>query len=285
MLDSSKRRGVSDAVLSIKAVKTFSITFAFIGATLISLPSPVQAQEQESTPSRVEFGQTFLKGRLTIFANGLSQQSGARQFADQWSYRAYGGDAKVSVSHAVAAAPIADFGGSLRLWRGLMAGGGYSMSKTMDATVVTGSVPHPINQNNPRVLESRSLQSLHRLQVAHVFGAWRFPVFDKLDVAAFGGASFFNLTQGVVTNVTAVEAGGPPFAAVKIDQLQSGQHRRNTVGGHVGVDVTYMATRFLGVGLLLRYTDGIVVLPAANAGTLSVAVGGLEVGGGVRIRF
>jgi len=276
---------VSDTVLSIKAVNTFGITFVFLGTVLIALPDPALAQEPESTPSRVEFGQTFLRGRLTIFANGLTQQSGAREFADQWSYRAYGGDAKVSVSHVVAAAPIADVGGSLRLWRGLMAGGGYSASKTLDATVVTGSVPHPINPNSPRVIDARSLQSLHRLQVGHVFGAWRFPVLDKLDVAAFGGASFFNLAQGVVTNVTAMEAGGPPFSAVKVEQLQSGQHRRNAVGGHLGVDVTYMATRFVGVGLLLRYTDGIVVLPAAKTGTLSVAVGGLEVGGGVRIRF
>lgn len=282
----SKSRGVSDTVFSVKVVQTVRISVIFVGASLVVLLGSVQAQqEQESSPSRIEFGQTFLKGRLTVYANGLSQQSGARQFADQWTYRAYGGDAKVSVSHVIASAPIVDVGGSLRLWRGLMAGGGYSASKTLDATVVTGSVPHPINQNNPRVIEARSLQSQHRLQVAHVFGAWRFPVLDKLDVAAFGGASFFNLTQGVVTNVTAVEAGGPPFAAVKIDQLQRGQHGRNAVGGHVGVDVTYMATRFVGVGLLLRYTDGIVVLPAAKTGNLSLAVGGLEVGGGVRIRF
>tara|TARA_B100000029_G_scaffold353472_2_gene346146 strand:- start:872 stop:1702 length:831 start_codon:yes stop_codon:yes gene_type:complete len=276
---------VSDAVLYIKTVKTFSITSVFIGVALIPLPALAQAQGQESTPSRVEFGQTFLKGRLTIYGNGLVKQSGVRQFEDQWSYRAYGGDAKVSVRHVITAAPIADVGGSLRLWEGLIAGGGYSASKTLDVTAVSGSVPHPINQNNPRVLESRSLQSLHRLQVAHVFGGWRFPVFDKLDVTPFGGVSFFNLTQGVVTNVTAVESGGPPFAAVKIDQLQLGQHRRNSVGGHVGVDVTYMATRFVGVGFLLRYTDGIVVFPAAKTGNLSLAVGGLEIGGGIRIRF
>ena len=272
-------------MFSVKVVQTFRVSVVFVGASLLVLLGSVQAQEQESTPSRLEFGQTLLKGRLTIYANGLSQQSGARQVADQWTYRAYGGDAKVSVSHVIASARIADVGGRLRLWRGLMAGGGYSASKTLDSTVVTGAVPHPINQNNPRVIEAKSLQSQHRLQVAHVFGAWRFPIFDKLDVAAFGGASFFNLAQGVGTNVTAVEAGGPPFAAVKIDQLQTGQHRRNAVGGHVGVDVTYMATRFVGVGLLLRYTDGIVVLPAAKTGNLPLAGGGLEVGGGIRIRF
>ncbi len=152
-------------MLSIRAVNTFSITFVFLGTLLISLPGPALAQEPESTPSRIEFGQTFLRGRLTIYANGLTQQSGARQFADQWSYRAYGGDAKVSVSHVVAAAPIADVGGSLRLWRGLMAGGGYSASKTLDTTGVTGSVPHPINQNSPRMIDARSLQSLSLIHI------------------------------------------------------------------------------------------------------------------------
>ena len=268
-----------------KTVITLRMTLVFVGTFLVSLLGSAQAQDQESSQSRVEFGQTLLKGRLTIYVNGLTQQRGVRTFADQFSYRAYGEDAKFTASHAIAASPIADVGGSLRLWRNLMVGGGYAESKTSDITTVTGSVPHPINRNNPRLIESQSLQSTHRVQVAHVFGAWRFPVLDKLDIAAFGGASFFNLTQGVVTNVTAVEAGGPPFSAVKIDQLQRGQHRRNAVGGHVGVDVTYMATRFVGVGFLARYTNGIVEFPAAKAGTLSLSVGGLEVGGGIRIRF
>ena len=280
-----KRRGVSDAVFCMRTVRTFRVALVFVGTFLVSLLGLSQAQEPESSQSRVEFGQTVLKGRITIYANGLTQQRGVRTFTDQFSYRAYGEDAKFTASHAIAASPIADVGGSLRLWRNLRIGGGYSESKTSDITTVAGSVPHPIIQNNPRLIESQSLQSTHRVQVAHVFGAWRFPVLDKLDIAAFGGASFFNLTQGVVTNVTAVEVGGPPFSAVKIDQLQRGHYRRNSVGGHVGVDVTYMATRFVGVGFLARYTNGLVEIPSAKGGTLSLSVGGLEVGGGIRIRF
>ena len=281
----SKRRGVGDAVFCINAVKTFGTALAFVGASLVCVPGPAQAQEQESNPSRVEFGQTLFKGRFSAYVNGLSQQSGARKFSDQLSYRAYGEEAKFAISHVAAASPIVDFGGSLRLWRSLMAGGGYSESNTSDVTAVTGSVPHPINRDDPRFIDPRSLQSVHRLQAAHVFGGWRFPASEKLDIAAFGGATFFSLTQGVITNITAVEAGGPPFSAVKIDQLQRGQYRRNTVGVHVGVDMTYMATRFVGVGFVARYTNGVVAFPAATTGTLSLNVGGLEIGGGIRVRF
>jgi hypothetical protein len=35
----------------------------------------------------------------------------------------------------------------------------------------------------------------------------------------------------------------------------------------------------------VRYTNGVVEFPAAKAGTLSLSVGGLEVGGGIRVRF
>ena len=57
---------------------------------------------------------------------------------------------------------------------------------------------------------------------------------------------------------------------------------KTTVGIHFGVDVTYLVTPRYGVGVLARYTWGSADLTGADD---SVTVGGLQIGGGLRIRF
>ena len=64
--------------------------------------------------------------------------------------------------------------------------------------------------------------------------------------------------------------------------------QKTGIGGNVGVDVTYMLPDMIGVGGLIRYTaasisptapDGVTITPT------SIDVGGLQVGGGLRLRF
>lgn len=269
---------------SMKRVRAGWMMLVMTGWLVVGVPAIVPAQDQNSSEPEADSGQPWLKGRLTIYVNGAMQIS-SEKLIDQFEYRAYGEAARFESSHVISDAPMGDVGGSLRLWRELSVGGSYAHIETTDGTTLTGHVPHPLEANNPRVITPQSLSFIHRAQVGHAFGAWRIPVVDKLDVSVFGGASFFNVTQGVVTNVTVAEAGGPPFTAVDVEQVQRGKHRRNGVGGHAGVDVTYLLTTSVGVGLLVRYSNGLVRLPSAGSRTLSLTVGGLELGGGVRFRF
>ena len=146
-------------------------------------------------------------------------------------------------------------------------------------------MPHPIRSGAFREVPPQAFSFDHRERVTHGFVAWRMPIVERLDASFFLGPSFYSVTQGVVTNVTVREAGGPPFAAVQVEQVQVGEHTRNAVGGHVGVDLAYMPTRHVGFGLLLRYSSASVALPSAGEGDLVLRVGGAEVGGGIRIRF
>jgi hypothetical protein len=54
------------------------------------------------------------------------------------------------------------------------------------------------------------------------------------------------------------------------------------MGIHFGVDITYLVTPRYGVGVLARYTWGSADITGADE---SVTVGGLQIGGGLRIRF
>ena len=228
---------------------------------------------------------SWFEGRFTGHANGAAQGRGSLQLRDSFGYRAYGEQARFEAEHVIAPAAMIDAGGTLRVWRDLSVGAGYAALRTTGAATLSGAVPHPIRSGAFRALPPQALSFDHRERVAHVVVAWRMPIIERFDASFFLGPSFYSVTQGVVTNVTVREAGGPPFAEVRVDQVQVGEHTRNAVGGHVGVDVTYMPTRHVGFGLLLRYAAASVKLPSAGEGGVVLRVGGAEVGGGMRIRF
>ena len=271
------------------AIWSLSVVLTTLGAVPVAAQPPEPArrpptdQEQESDAPSSSAG---LAGRFSVHVNG-SYQGGSTRLTDAFGYRAYGEDARFRSIHEITGGAMIDVGGSLRVWRRLSVGASYTQLHNSGTTTASGTVPHPIEFNNPRTIQPQSLTLAHRERATHVGAAWRFPIpqVEGLDVGVFGGPSFFNVTQGVVTNVTVSEAGGPPFASVSVSQVQTGQHRRNGVGGHVGADVTYMPTTYVGVGFLVRFAAASVDLPSAGSGTLSLDAGGIQTGGGIRFRF
>ena len=265
-----------------------------LGALLVAASASAQTQApplstepgQPQTESGAPAGESWLKGRFALHVNG-GFQSGSRTFAETFGYPAYGESAQFQVTHDIKGAGFFDAGARLTVWRDLSVGASFSQMDTSNSVTVTGAVPHPLQFNTPRTLPTQTLSVPHRERAVHVLAAWTIAVPDipGLDIAIVGGPTFFNLLQGVVTQVTVTEAGGPPFTSVNLDQLQTGSHARNGIGGHIGVDLTYMPTTVVGVGFLARFTGGSVDLPTASGGTQSLGVGGFQVGGGVRFRF
>ena len=84
-----------------------------------------------------------------------------------------------------------------------------------------------------------------------------------------------------------------PFDAISIDGVTRTTSRNTGMGGNVGVDVTYMLTDMIGVGGLIRYTAASIspdkLAPEGvsewEPKPTSIDVGGLQVGGGLRLRF
>ena len=248
-----------------------------------SQPGPDE-RDARSGPEWLPEWLFWFAGRFSGHANGAAQ-GGGRSVTDSLGFRAYGEDAQLQSTHVIGGAGMIDAGGNLRLWRDLSVGASYTQLATSDATTLTGTVPHPIRHGAFRDLPLGELSFRHRQRVTHAFVAWRFPIVERIEASVLAGPSLYNVFQGVITNVTVREAGGPPFETVQVDLVQAGEHRRNAVGGHVGVDVTYMPTRHVGVGFFVRYAAATVDLPAARTGRLFLRVGGAEVGGGFRFRF
>ena len=105
---------------------------------------------------------------------------------------------------------------------------------------------------------------------------------DEIDVSVFGGPSVLRVEQDVVAAVTAAEV-GDPFDTVNVAVTTETASKRGA-GVNVGADVTYMFTEQLGAGGFFRFAGGSVDLPVGST-TVAVDVGGVQVGGGLRVRF
>ena len=224
-----------------------------------------------------------LKGRFSVHVNG-SFQSGTDTVRRTFVFRAYGEDARFDENHETKNGNILDLGGSIQLWEQLRVGASYSQLTKADSTRLTGTVPNPIAINAPRTIDPQALSLVHEERATHLYAAWVVPINDKLDVAVLGGPSFFNLTQGIVAGLSIREVSGPPWPEVGLEGVTTGEFKKNGIGVHVGADVSYMAMPNFGLGGFLWFAQSSIDVPSL-AGARPLNVGGVQAGGGIRLRF
>ena len=267
-----------------------------IGLTSILISSaagPVYAQEEAGSGPEASQGgsgsfEWLSSGRILLHVNG-GYQAGATRHVRKTDFRAYGEQARFLASEQQSGASLLDAGGVVRVWRGLEIGASHTQVDTSATAVVTGTVPHPLETRRDRTVPAQTLTLPHRQRATHVYAAWRFRPRRLWSLALSAGPTYFNLRQGVVANLIASEAGGPPFAGVNL-RIDTGEHTRNGAGFNAGLDVTYMLRPDgwgpgLGVGYFLRLTLGSVDVPSNTRAQDTYNVGGVQTGGGLRLLF
>ena len=227
----------------------------------------------------------MFEGRFAVHVDG-GYQANSNAFQQTVTQRVYGENARVTAVHAVSKGAFGDVGGFFQVWEQLQVGLTYSHFSKSGKTMVTATVPHPIlfGSNRSVSFEARTLP--HRERATHIHVSWHLdvPSVEELDVTVYGGPSVFYASQGVVSGVVISEPSGPPFSSVRIDRLIKDEHTRNGFGGHVGVDVTYMWTTYVGLGGFARFAAASIKSPSPG-GEFSMRVGGFQSGGGLRLRF
>ena len=180
---------------------------------------------------------------------------------------------------------LVDVGGGYKVWRQLYAGVSYSRVGGDVGGPLTGQIPDPLIFDTPRPI-SGSVSGLDHVEHAvHFQGAWRHPINRDFEVFLTAGPTLFAVSQDLVSALSLAEGGGGvTLTGTSIENVSD-----NAVGFNIGVDGTYkLKYRLLGypltVGAFVRYAGGSVDLSGA-AGTVSLDVGGLQVGGGIRLRF
>ena len=233
--------------------------------------------------------------RFRISANA-GQQTSTATLTQEQTFDRYFEQGSFTFERTIPKAIIYDLGATVRLWRGLHAGAAASLYDNTGPGNLTARVPHPLQFNKPRTSSGDITRTLRRELGQHVMFGWNIstvaaPRFGStprgLDFTLFAGPSIFAAEQLFVTSLTlSLEDEVFPFDELAFPAAQTTSVRDTVLGYNAGVDMTWRFNTNVGVGLLLRYSNGSKAFsPAAGSQPVDVTVGGLHAGGGLRLMF
>lgn len=172
---------------------------------------------------------------------------------------------------------------SYRVWRNVGVGIGFTRSAATGMADVNAEVPHPVFVARPRVASSTLTNMAHRENMFLIQGVWMTQLDEQVSVHIFGGPTLIRVDQAVVVGATTREV-GPPFSAVDITRVRVAELEESGVGFNVGVDLSYILGPGYGLGVFVQYTGGSTDFDLLQ-GPTSITVGGLQFGGGLRLRL
>ena len=203
-------------------------------------------------------------------------QAGSDSLQTTSGFDLYGEQGTLATTQDIDGGAIFDIGGGYKVWRNLAVGISFSRVKSDSDINITATVPDPNFFDRQRAVAGNAPGADHSEFATHLQATWMMPVTDKIDVGLSFGPTIFSVSQEVATAITVNEP-GPSLASTTIVKA-----KETGVGINLGADVTYLVTPRFGAGVLLRYTHGSVDVPGA---TDSLAVGGVQFGVGLRVRF
>ena len=108
------------------------------------------------------------------------------------------------------------------------------------------------------------------------------PIGKRFRAMAFGGPSWFRVTQDVVTAFSFNQT--YPFDQATLQAATTSSATKSRLGFNAGGDATFFISRQIGVGFTVMYSRADLTFPAGDT-TASIIAGGLQTGGGLRFRF
>jgi hypothetical protein len=241
-------------------MKKTTAIIAMSGALILGTALTVQAQTpQGEAPYHVN-----------VSVGGLLQ---SHEFSPVTTFTLYNETGTVTANQTIGGGFVFDISGGYRVWRNVSGAIGVSTFNGSGEAAAIAAVPDPVLIGQPTLKEfaPSDFGDLSQTNVAVNFQAvWTRPINDRFDVAVFGGPSIIHVSQDL-PSVT------PDASALPIVISESG----TGAGGNVGVDVAYRVNNRYRVGAFVRYLGGSVDLPSVE----DLTVGGVEIAGGIRLRF
>jgi len=240
-----------------------------VGMTVLMLAS-AQAQTSE------------WDGNGFISISGGSQFSD-KQFEERLSVPKFDETAEFQTDHTSGSGGILDVAGGLRLVGNLAFGVGFSLMENQGDATGHGTVPNPLFFDRDRSVTFDATGLKHREVGIHFSAVYVIPLGDRFLVSIFGGPTVFRLRQELVGDVAlGPELDLPFFDSVDVASVTTTSVSETGLGGHVGVDGTFLLNDQLGVVGFFRFDGGSVDV-ATGTTQVSIDVGGAQAGGGLRI--
>ena len=220
--------------------------------------------------------------RGVVVINGGYQLT-TNNFADGAVRRDNAEDGRIDTEYVVKGGPSFDVAVGARLWRRLGIGVEVSRFSVSTPASVRASLPHPFFFDQHRSV-SGDASGLTREELAvHAQVRGVFPVGTRLQVMVFGGPSFFQVKQGIVTDLTYTN--DYPYDEALFAAATTTDAKALKMGFNAGGDLAFFFTRNIGVGATVQFSGTTVALPSAGGASREVKVGGVKTGGGLRVRF
>ena len=108
------------------------------------------------------------------------------------------------------------------------------------------------------------------------------PVTPRLQVLVFGGPSFVQVKQGLVSGFSWKDE--YPYDQATLVSTQTASGHASALGFHAGGDVAFFFGPGVGVGGSVQVSGATLKLTAGNA-QATINAGGVQAGGGLRVRF
>jgi hypothetical protein len=239
------------------------MTAAVLALGLCAIAAPVAAQTMQWTD------QAF------VTVNG-GVQVGSHDLTTTQTFDQFDETATVTTTSRVKSGGVFDVGAGYRVWHNVAIGVTYLRTSSNSNASISGSIPDPIFSDRPRSVSASASGLSHVENALHFDATWMMPVTDKVDVGFSAGPSIFFVKQDVVSSLPTTEPG--PTVGTPVISSDS----KTTAGFNAGVDVTYLMSKRWGVGGIARYTWGSAKFAGGDD---SLTLGGLQIGGGLRVRF
>jgi len=210
-----------------------------------------------------------------IFVNiSAGGQVSTHTFTDSSTFLDFEETGTVAANQAVNRGGLVDVSGGYRVWRTVAVGIGLWTSWVSGAAAATAAIPGPLFFGQFKTV-ALTVSDLKQTDVGlDLQVTWTGAITDRIDVAVSGGPSIIHVSQQIGSITVASNTQNATASVVS-------QSKTTAKAGNVGVDVGYKLTGRYGAGVFVRYAGGAVNLPAVQ----NLKVGGVQVGGGVRLRF
>lgn len=182
-----------------------------------------------------------------------------------------------------------DLGGSFMVTHRLGVGVNYSWNSRDDVAGLQTTVPHPTFYGAAATATGQTSELSRREGMTNIYLAFMPIRNNRVEWRLLGGPTIFSLKADMVSDVTYAQNSVPssPDQTLTVTGFTTAQVKATELGYHVGTDVTYFLTKFIGVGGGVRFSQDNITLDQEPLSKLSqdIRVGGTQVGVGVRLRL
>ncbi len=223
-----------------------------------------------TTPATLKPSRFFLN--LSAGSQTKSISEGASS-----TFSLYGEDGTTRFTRDIKGGVFPDVMAGIRIRRSLfIAVQASTRNASSDAPTVV-VVPDPLAFEAPRTVTGTLTALEHKEQWLSLLPTAVVPVTQRINIAIFAGPSVVNVSHDVVSFSV-----GSIVEPVPTATFTRTAFKRSVWAFSAGADVSVMLTPQLGVGGFARLQQATVNLPGTG---LTFDVGGLQVGGGLRLRF